>query len=393
MPDLIPYFRHDLGQPELAKIAEVLSGDILTTGAYVEEFERRFAAYLGVRHALGVSHCTGALHLALLAFDIGAGDEVITTPMSFVATATAIIEAGAKPVFVDVEPRTGNLDAERVAAAITSRTKAIVPVHLYGAMCDMRALRRIADAHRLRLIEDSAHCIEGKRDGIRPGQLGDAAAFSFYATKNLTCGEGGALVVNDSAIYEKLRLLRLHGMSRMVADRMRDGVPHWDMLMMGWKYNMSNIEAALLLPQFDRLEAKLAQRHVLAKRYASRLSHVRGLRLPATPPGTEVHAHHIYPIWIDAMPRDALLQALKADGIGTVVNYRAMHLLTWFREAMGMRPGDYPIAEEIGEKALSLPFYPGLSLQEVDIVCERIAHALERAGESVDAPTGAFCYK
>jgi dTDP-4-amino-4,6-dideoxygalactose transaminase len=379
MRDAIPFFRHDLGQAELAMVAEVLSGDILTTGAYVEQFERRFGDYMDARHTLAVSHCTGALHLALLALGIGAGDEVITTPMSFVATATAIIEAGAKPVFVDVEPETGNLDARRVEAAITPRTKAIMPVHLYGAMCDMRALRRVADAHGLKLIEDAAHCIEGRRDGVRPGQLSDAAAFSFYATKNLTCGEGGAMVVNDTALADKLRLLRLHGMSRMVADRMRDGVPHWDMLVMGWKYNMSNIEAALLLPQFERMAPKLAERARLAERYEARLLQIPGLRVPASPCGTEVHARHIYPIWVDAMPRDRLMQVLKADGIGTVVNYRAMHLLTWFRETTGARPGDFPIAEEIGEKALSLPFYPGMPVHHIDIVCDRIDRALAAA--------------
>jgi dTDP-4-amino-4,6-dideoxygalactose transaminase len=379
MGDQIPYFRHDLGQPEIAMVAEVLSGEILTTGAYTEEFERRFAACTGARHALAMAHCTGALHLALLAFGIGPGDEVITTPMSFVATATAILESGARPVFVDVEPDTANLDASRVESAITARTKAIVPVHLYGSMCDMRALRRIADAHSLRLIEDAAHCIEGRRDGVRPGQIGDAAAFSFYATKNLTCGEGGALVVNDDEVCARLRLLRLHGMSRMIADRMRDGVAHWDMLSMGWKYNMSNIEAALLLPQFARLDAKLAERARLAEHYMARLSRVPGVRLPATPPGTEVHARHIFPIWVDAMPRDRLLQVLKADGIGTVINYRAIPLLSWFRETMGTRPGDFPIAEEIGEKALSLPFYPGMPAHHVDIVCDRIEQALMRA--------------
>src|SRR6516164_7572709 len=171
----IPYFRHDLGEAELACVASVLEGEILTTGAAVSAFEAKFAACLGVRHVLGVTSCTGALHMALLALDIGPGDEVITTPMSFVATATAILEAGATPVFVDVEPDTGNIDAELIESAITPHTKAILPVHLYGLMCDMRALQTIADRHDLRLIEDAAHCIEGVRYEIRPGELSDAA--------------------------------------------------------------------------------------------------------------------------------------------------------------------------------------------------------------------------
>ncbi len=376
MTQSIPFFRHDLGQVELDMLAEVLAGDILTTGAYVDRFERQFAEYLGARHCLAVSHCTGALHMALLGLDIGPGDEVITTPMSFIATATAILEAGAMPVFVDVEPGTGNIDASRIAAAVTPRTKAILPVHLYGLMCDMPAIRRIADAHGLKIIEDSAHCIEGRRCGVRPGELSDAAAFSFYATKNLTCGEGGALVVNDTALYEKLRLLRLHGATKTAADRMREGYRHWDMVLMGWKYNMSNIEAALLLPQFARLQRKLVERTELAARYCARLARIPGVRVPATPTDTEVHGRHIFPIWVDAIPRDRLVQHLLSNGVGTVVNYLAMHLLTWFREHMGTKRGDFPVAEEIGDKVLSLPFYPGMPVEHIEQVCAHIEAAV-----------------
>src|SRR5580700_4704553 len=167
----VPFFRHDLGAPELAQLAEVLEGEILTTGEYVGRFERKFANYLGRRHVLAVSSCTGAMHLALIGLGIGPGDEVITTPMTFIATAAAILEAGARPVFVDVEPDTGNIDANLVEAAITPRTKAIMPVHLYGLMCDMHSLRSIADRHGLKIIEDSAHCVEARRDGIGPGEL------------------------------------------------------------------------------------------------------------------------------------------------------------------------------------------------------------------------------
>ncbi|HEX6513902.1 MAG TPA: DegT/DnrJ/EryC1/StrS family aminotransferase, partial [Chloroflexota bacterium] len=236
----VPFFRHDLGRDELDSVAEVIQGLILTTGDTVARFEQEFASCLGRKHALGVTSCTGALHLSLLGLGVGPGDEVITTPMTFIATATSILEAGATPVFVDVEPGTGNLDAARVEVAITERTKAIMPVHLYGQMCDMRALRQIADRHKLFIVEDAAHCVEGTRDGIRPGELGDTACFSFYATKNLTCGEGGAVVTDDSELAERLRLLRLHGMTKNAFDRYREGYQHWDMVMLGWKYNMDN---------------------------------------------------------------------------------------------------------------------------------------------------------
>ncbi|MDQ7248369.1 DegT/DnrJ/EryC1/StrS family aminotransferase [Dongia sedimenti] len=371
----IPFYRHDLGQPELDALAKVLAGPILTTGATVAEFESRFAALLGRRHALAVTSCTGALHMSLMALGIGPGDEVITTPMTFVATATAIMESGATPVFVDVEPDTGNLDAALVGAAVTPRTKAILPVHLYGLMCDMRALREIADAHGLAIIEDAAHCIEGVRDGARPGELGDTACFSFFATKNMTCGEGGALVTDDDALYEKLKLIRLHGMTKTAFDRHQEGYSHWDVPVLGWKYNLSNIDAALLLPQFDRIAGNLERRHALAEKYIDRLGNLPGVRVPQSRPDT-VHARHLFTIWIDGMKRDDALAALRAAGVECVVNYRAIHLMTLLRERFGFKPGDFPVAEAIGEKTISLPFYPRMPDSHIDEVGSRLTQIL-----------------
>jgi dTDP-4-amino-4,6-dideoxygalactose transaminase len=374
----VPYFRHDLGRAELESLANVLEGEILTTGDAVSEFEIKFASYLGRRHASGVTSCTGALHMALLALDVGPGDEVITTPMSFVATATAILEAGATPIFVDVEPDTGNLDAARVEAAITPRTKAILPVHLYGLMCDMRSLRTIADKHGLRLIEDAAHCIEGVRDGIRPGELSDAACFSFYATKNLTCGEGGAIVTDDDSIAEKLKLLRLHGMTRMAQESAREGYRHWDMVLLGWKYNMSNVEAALLLPQFERMESKLARRHALASRYDQAFADIDGIKLPS-PRSNSVHARHVYTIWCDSLARDDLVAHLHSERIGAVVNYRPIHLMSYFVERYGYRRGDFPTSEWIGDHTVSLPFYPDMPLEDVDVVVQAVNRCINQS--------------
>jgi dTDP-4-amino-4,6-dideoxygalactose transaminase len=371
----IPFFQHDLGQAELDSLAEVFAGPILTTGETVGRFERRFADYLGCRHGLGVTSCTGALHLSLLALGIGPWDEVITTPMTFIATATAVLEAGATPVFVDVEPETGLLDVSRIESVLTPRTRAIVPVHLYGQMCDMAAIRRIADRHRLHVIEDAAHCIEGQRDGIKPGRLGDTACYSFYATKNLTCGEGGAVVTNDDALAEKLRLLRLHGMTKTAADRAREGYQHWDMTVLGWKYNMDNIQAALLLPQLDRLEANWGKRKVLTDRYEELLADIPGLRLPRILPGVH-HALHLFPVWVDPHLRDSLVHGLQARGIGVVVNYRAIHLLSYFRKRFGYQPGDFPNAEQIGQSTLSLPLYPSMPVEHVDYVVEALRSLL-----------------
>jgi dTDP-4-amino-4,6-dideoxygalactose transaminase len=372
---LVPFFMHDLGQAELDAVAEVLRNPILTTGEWVARFEGRFAERMGARHAVAVTSCTGALHISLLALGISPGDEVITTPMTFIATANSIMEAGAKPVFVDVEPETGNLDASLIEAAITERTRAIMPVHLYGQMCDMIAIRKIADRFGLAVIEDAAHCVEGTRDGVRPGQLGDTACFSFYATKNLTCGEGGALVSNDDKLAEKLRLLRLHGMNKNANDRHREGYKHWDMTVMGWKYNMDNIQAALLLPQMDRLEENWRRRKELAAFYEQRLWDIPNLSRPATLAGVD-HSWHLFPVWIGDGKRDHVIQKLQDEGISVMVNYRAIHLLTYFRKTFDFKPGNFPTAERIGDANLSLPFYPKMPLEHSERVVDVLRHVL-----------------
>jgi UDP-4-amino-4-deoxy-L-arabinose-oxoglutarate aminotransferase len=371
----VPFFMHDLGQAEVDAVGEVLRNPILTTGEWVARFEQQFAELLGARHAVAVSSCTGALHISLIALGVGPGDEVITTPMTFIATPNSIIEAGATPVFVDVEAATGNLDVDRVEEAITDRTRAIMPVHLYGQMCDMRRLREIADRHQLVIVEDAAHCVEGSRDGVRPGQLGDTACFSFYATKNLTCGEGGALVTNDDALAEKLRLLRLHGMNKNANDRHREGYQHWDMTVLGWKYNMDNIQAALLLPQMDRLEENWRRRKELAAYYDQRLWDIPNLSRPTTLKGVE-HAWHLFPVWVGDGRRDHVIQQLQGEGISVMVNYRAIHLLSYFRETFGFRSGQYPVAERIGDASLSLPFYPKMPIEHVDLVIEALQETL-----------------
>ncbi|MBI4680392.1 MAG: aminotransferase class I/II-fold pyridoxal phosphate-dependent enzyme [Nitrospirae bacterium] len=191
----IEFYKHNLGKDEKNKVMECLDGIFLTTGSYVSEFENKLASYLNLQYAVGLTSCTAALHLSLLALGIGEGDEVITTPMTFIATATAIIHTGANPVFIDVERDTALMDPDKIESAITERTRAIIPVHLYGQMCDMKKIKKIAEKYNLKIIEDAAHCIEGEREGIKPGQLGDVACFSFYATKNITSGEGVRLEI------------------------------------------------------------------------------------------------------------------------------------------------------------------------------------------------------
>jgi UDP-4-amino-4-deoxy-L-arabinose-oxoglutarate aminotransferase len=375
----IPFFHHDLGKAELDAVGEVLAGPILTTGETVERFEHQFAEYLGRKHALAVSSCTGALHLSLMALGIGQGDEVITTPLTFVATATAILEAGAKPVFVDVEPETGNMDVSRIESAITTHTKAIMPVHLYGQMCDMQAIRNIADNYGLSVIEDAAHCVEGSREGVRPGELGDTACFSFYATKSLTSGEGGALVTDNDALAQQLRLLTTHGMTKTASDRHREGYRHWDMEILGWKYNLSNIQAAFLLPQLERIEEQWNKRSILAKSYESLLKGISGITLPMILGGVR-HAYHLFPVWVTKKHRDNVIRGLQTEGIGVVVNYRAIHLLTYFQKEFGLQSGEFPVAEHIGDCTISLPFYSTMPEEHVPIVVDTLKGLLKECG-------------
>lgn len=376
----VDFFRHSLGEAELASVAETLSSVFLTTGPRTAEFERRFAAYLGVGHCAGVSSWTMGNLITLKALGIGPGDEVITTPLTFVATANTILQCGATLVLADVEPECGTIDSAGVAAAITPRTRAIIPVHLYGQMCDMAALGDLARRHGLDIIEDAAHCIEGSRmvDGrgnLKPGQASTAAIFSFYATKTMTCGEGGAIVTNDQALHEKLVRLRLHGMNKSAADRYHGLYQHWDVDELGWKCNMNDLQAALLLPQLARLDAARNRRAEIVQRYIAGLGGVEGVAWPQVRPDG-VHAHHLFTIWVDPERRDAVLHRLQQAGIGVAVNFRALHLLRYYRERLGYRRGLYPVAERIGDATISLPFHPGLSDGEVDAVVEQVRLAV-----------------
>jgi len=367
----VEFFRHNIDDGDIQRAVNVLQSIFLTTGSVVEEFERRFADYLHIPYAVGVTSCTAALHLALIAWGIGPGDEVITTPMSFCATANAIIHAGAKPVFVDVEEGTGNINAELIEDAVTERTKAIMPVHLYGQMCDMKRIRDIADRHGLTVIEDAAHAIEAERDGVKVGELADAVCFSFYATKNITSGEGGAVCVHDPAKADLLKMLRLHGIDKSAADRYTKRYRHWDMPVLGWKYNMDNIQAALLVGQLERIDSLWEKRRVLWNRYCDGLRECRNLKLPVSLPSVK-HACHLFTVLVDATGRDDILHQLQQRGVGVAVNYRPIHLLAYYRDAFGYRPGDFPVAEDIGARTISLPFYPKLAEEEVACVIETV---------------------
>ncbi|MHC3130097.1 MAG: DegT/DnrJ/EryC1/StrS family aminotransferase [Candidatus Bathyarchaeota archaeon] len=367
----IEFYKHSIGEEEKRNVLECLDGIFLTTGSYVSEFENRFSECFGLNYSVGLTSCTAALHLSLLALGIGPGDEVITTPMTFIATVTPIMHAGAKPIFVDVEKETGLIDPDLIESAITERTKLILPVHLYGQMCDMKKIKKVADKHNLRIIEDAAHCIEGERAGVKPGHLGDVACFSFYATKNITSGEGGAIATSNKEIADKVRLLRQHGMSKEAADRYSGVYKHWDMVECGWKYNMDNIQASLLLPQLKKVDEQWQRREKVYNKYVDYLNKVSQIDYPKIKPDSK-SAYHLFTIWVEPERRDKILHLLGEKKIGVAVNYRSIHLLTYFRETFGFRRGDFPVAESIGDRTISLPFYPQLSDEEIRFVAETL---------------------
>ena len=367
----IEFYRHSLGSAESRSVNQALEGVFLTAGPLTREFEEKFAHFLNCRRVVGAYSCTTALFLCLKALGINSKDEVITSPMTFVATSNAILEAGATPVFVDVEQTTGNIDAELIEKAITPKTKAIMPVHLYGHMCDMKKIREVADRHGLYVIEDAAHCIEGERDGIRPGQLSDAACFSFYATKTITSGEGGAIATNNEALAERLLLLRSHGMNKEAAERYAGKYQHWDMVCMGYKGNMFDIQAALLLPQIAKLAKNLKKRREISNRYVAAFSSVDGIDFPRILPRTK-HAHHLFTIWVNPDKRDEFMSRLQEEEIGVAVNYRPVHLLTYYRQTFGFKEGMFPKAEMIGKRTISLPMYPKMDEDAVTRVIQAV---------------------
>jgi dTDP-4-amino-4,6-dideoxygalactose transaminase len=372
----VEFYRHNLGHEEIRSVARALEGVFLTAGPLTREFEDEFTRVLNCSRVVGTYSCTTAIFLCLKALGIGHGDQVITTSMTFVATSNAILESGATPVFVDVEEATGNMDADLIENAIGPRTKAIMPVHLYGHMCDMKKISEIAGRNGLHIVEDAAHCIEGKRDGIRPGQLSDAACFSFYATKNMTSGEGGAIATNNEALANKLMLLRSHGINKDAARRYAGTYRHWDMVCMGYKGNMFDIQAALLLPQIPRLEENLKRRREIFTTYTSAFQTIDGIDMPEILPRTK-HAHHLFTIWVDPDKRDGFMNKLQAEGVGVAVNYRPVHLLTYYRKTFGFEQGMFPKAEIIGKRTVSLPMYPKMGEDAVAKVIEAVQKAVK----------------
>jgi UDP-4-amino-4-deoxy-L-arabinose-oxoglutarate aminotransferase len=389
MHERVEFYRHQVGEDEIAAWQKVVGSLFLTLGPQVAAFEddlvtflRRGRTDVGPRYAIGTNSCSMALVVALAALGVQPDDEIITTPMTFVATCNAILHLGARPIFCDVEPDTGLIDPAAVRAAIGPRTRGILPVHLYGQLADMRALRDLADRHGLFIVEDAAHGIEMERDGVRPGDLGNAATFSFYATKNITSGDGGAIFTRDAALAERMRRLRNHGITKSASDRHSDEYQHWDMVELGFKANLTDLDAALLRAQLPKVLAKRDTRQKLVERYESLIAARFGSRVEPSHRGVPLvvrrrgtSSHHLFTVHAPETNRDDVLTNLGRRGIGTAVNYRAIHTLTYLREKLRTPLGALPVAEEIGARTLSLPLYPTLSESDQDRVIEALVAA------------------
>ncbi len=379
-PHSMPFYRPDIGEEEVAAVLETLRSGWLTVGPRVQQFERDFAEAIGCAYAVAVSSCTAALHLGLNAIDLKPGDEVITSTLTFTATGATIVHAGAKPVLADCTPDTLNLDPNDVERKVTSHTRAIVPVHYAGHPASMDDILQIASQHRLTVVEDAAHALPASYRGRRVGTIGDVTAFSFYATKNLTTGEGGMLTTADAALADRLRTRRLHGMSRDAWRRYSaDGSWRYDVAYPGFKYNMTDIAAAMGLVQLRRLPALHQRRRQLAALYDQLLSDIPELELPVTHADVE-HAWHLYVVRLRPqrlrVQRDEVIELLKAEGVPTQVHFIPLHLHSYYRDALGCRPEDFPVASAAAERILSLPFFTLMSDDDVRYVATTLRRIL-----------------
>jgi dTDP-4-amino-4,6-dideoxygalactose transaminase len=401
----VPFHRPSIGEEEINEVVDTLRSGWLTTGPRTTRFEREFREYVGASHAVALNSATAALHLALAALNIGPGDEVITTPMTFCATVQAILHVGASPVLADIGPD-GNIAPEEIASRITPRTRAIIPVHLAGLPCHMRAIHELARQHGLYVIEDAAHAAGAHYEGCpiggsAPGvPASDAVAFSFYATKNLTTGEGGMLTTSQPDLAATVRMLSLHGASHDAWERYTDrGGWHYDIVAHGFKYNLSDIQSAIGVCQLRKLDQFVRRRTELAALYKRKLEGVDSLELPPDRPGCR-HAWHLYILRLNPnrlrIDRNEFIHSLREKGIGTSVHFIPIPLHPYF-STLPLSEYACPQALELYPRIVSLPLYPGLTDEQVGYVAQSIREIMESArrpqfvayGRSEPAPAGA----
>ncbi|HEX5371234.1 MAG TPA: DegT/DnrJ/EryC1/StrS family aminotransferase [Aquabacterium sp.] len=380
----LPFALPEIGEEEIAEVVDTLRSGWVTTGPKARRFEQAFAEFLGEEglHAIAVNSATAGLHLALEALGIGPGDEVITTTHTFTATAEVVRYLGADVKLVDIDPATLNIDPAAIEAAITPRTKAIMPVHYAGLAVDMDAIFAIADKHGLKVVEDAAHALPTTYKGRLVGlHRSDAVVFSFYANKTMTTGEGGMLVTRDDALAARAKVMRLHGINRDAFDRFTAKVPSWyyEIVAPGFKYNLTDIAAALGLHQLQRLTGFQARREQIARRYDEALADLPLILPPRPVQAGDVHSWHLYVVRLsDATPvsRDAVIDSLFADGIGVSVHYIPLHLHPYWKERYDLQPAQFPHSQKAYERMLTLPLYTRMTDDDVERVITAVRKAL-----------------
>jgi len=378
----LPVALPSIGEREKQAVAEVLESGWITTGPKAIEFGRRVAELSGAAHGLALNSCTGALHVALVAAGIGPGDEVITSTWTFCSTVNVILHVGATPVLVDVEPDTLNLDPAHVARALTPRTRALIPVHFGGHPADMDPLLALARERGLVVIEDAAHAIGARYHGRPVGSLGDITCFSFYAIKNVTTGEGGALVTSDGELFERAQVLSLHGISKDAWKRYAaSGSWYYEVTVPGFKYNLTDLAAAIGLVQLDRWPEFHAKRRDLVARYEAHFAGEPAIGRLVTRPGVE-HAHHLYPVLLDlerlTIDRARFLEALRGENVGTTVNFIPVHRHPFYRDHPGFEDARFPVAENAYPRLVTLPLYPRMEESDVDDVARAVVKLARR---------------
>ncbi|MEE8599873.1 DegT/DnrJ/EryC1/StrS family aminotransferase [Euzebya tangerina] len=374
--DPIPFHRPAFDQAELHGAVSSLESGWLTTGPQCAAFESRFAEAVGAEHAVSVNSCTAALHLALEGLGVGTGDQVVVPAMTFTATAAVVRHLGADPVLVDVEADTLGMDPDQLVDVLSERTKAVVPVHYAGQPAEMDRITSAAESVGAAVVEDSAHCFPGTYREHTIGSLSRATCFSFYANKTITTGEGGMLTTDDAELAERARVMRLHGMSKDAWRRFASGPSTYDVAQPGFKYNMTDLAAAIGLAQLDKAADLAAQRAGHAEQYVTALAHVPGVRTLARRPDRS-HAWHLLVVAIDretfGMERDAVAAALNDRGISTSIHYRPLHRHSYYRDTYQLTDEDFPVASSAGDQILSLPLFPTMTGEQVDRVVAVLA--------------------
>lgn len=373
----VPFYRHSLSSQNAQAVAKVLDSPFLTSGPVCKEVEELLNQYFGVRHTKLVNSWTNGAVATLLALDIGSGDEVIVPSMTFIATANVVELVGAKPIFIDCDPETFLITPEIIKKAITSKTKAVIPVHMYGQMCDVKAIKEILPKNqKIFIIEDCAHSFESKFNGDRPGKHSDVAIFSFYATKNITCGEGGAIITNDSSMHERIVQAVHHGMSASAADRFKAGhYNHWGMEHLGAKANLSDLLACLLPDQIKKIDDQIEIRESIANYYEKELKN-SNFKIPKVSPSA-LHARHLFPIGVGYKNRDLAMKILVETGIGVTVNYRAVTTMKYYKSKYGFEENNFSVSEDWGDETISIPLFPSLNKNEQDYVIEKLIKNIE----------------